>query len=273
MGWTVKLAVSAAVALSLAACSAATDDNSNGLDETAALSDELSGGVPDGTHLQTTANLNLRTGPSLGNAVILVIPAGTEVTAVDGTPHSGFYHVKYGSHEGYSYGAYLTKVSNGGGGSNGGGDTGAVTRALGWVSAKVPYCGGSNGGHDYICGGTCYRPHEAWDAWRSDCSGLVSWSWGLPAPGRTTGGFAPFDTAASYTINATDLQPGDAVNNSHHIMLFWHWVNKSTGTAAFIEESDCGLNALTRTFTFSMSGDKITMGNGDGRVFYAIRKR
>ncbi len=270
MGWTIRIAIGAAVALSLAACSAAPDDNTNGLDETAALSDELSGGVPNGTELVTTANLNLRTGPSLSNAVILVIPAGTEVVAVSGQPQGGFYHVRDGSHEGYSYGAYLTKVSSNNGGG-GGGNVSAISRALGWVSAKVPYCGGSNGGTDYICGGTCYRHHEAWDAWRSDCSGLVSWAWGLPAPGRVTGGFAPFDTAASYTINATDLQPGDAVNNSHHIMLFWHWVNKASGTAAFIEESDCGLNALTRTFQFSMSGDQVHMSYGT--TFYAIRRR
>lgn len=110
----VKKALVAAIGLSLAvaACSAAPDDTSN-VDETAALADELSGGVPNGTHLMTTAALNLRTGPSTSDSIILVIPNGAEVTAVSGTPQNGFYNVQFGTHTGYSYGAYLAKVSDG----------------------------------------------------------------------------------------------------------------------------------------------------------------
>jgi len=112
MGSTIKLAVVAAVGLSLAACSAAPGDSSN-VDETAALADELSGGVPNGTHLMTTANLNLRTGPSTSNAILAVIPSGAEVTTLSGTPVNGFYQVHFGTHTGYAYGAYLAKASDG----------------------------------------------------------------------------------------------------------------------------------------------------------------
>jgi hypothetical protein len=55
----------------------------------------------------------------------------------------------------------------------------------------MPYCGGVNGGTDYICGGTCYRSGAGntaqWNVYRTDCSGLVSWAWGVPGPGWTTG--------------------------------------------------------------------------------------
>src|ERR1700712_2059865 len=52
-----------------------------------------------------------------------------------------------------------------------------MSRAQQWVDLQVPYCGGVNGGTDYVCGGTCERPHAAWDDFRTDCSGFVSWAW------------------------------------------------------------------------------------------------
>lgn len=256
----------------LVACSAAYDGTEStadeqGAEETGDLDEELSGGVETGTKLRTIANLNFRTGPSLDDHVMLVIPDGAEVVTVNRTtPANGFYNIRYAGKEGWSYGAYLVREASLGGG--GGGDTNAVSRALQWVQAGVPYCGGVNGGHDYICGGTCNRPHNQWDNYRSDCSGLVSFAWGLPAPGHTTSGFAPFDNSVSHTIPGSELQSGDAINNSHHVMLFWHWVNKSQGTATFIEESDCGLKALTRTFSIWTSGNQVHLGND---TYYAIR--
>jgi len=77
-----------------------------------------------------------------------------------------------------------------------------------------------------------------WDPYRSDCSGFVSWAWDLPAPGRTTGDFAPFTTDLTHTILGTDLRPGDAVNNSNHMMLFKEWVTKPT-KATFMDEPGC----------------------------------
>jgi cell wall-associated NlpC family hydrolase len=264
-----KLALAASMVLATACTSSAGWDQ--GVDETAALSDELSGGQPVGTTLVTTANLNLRSGPSTSNAILDVMPAGSTVKTLDASPQNGFYHVSYGGTAGYAYGAYLTLQSSGGGGGSGD----AVTRALTWVSAQTPYCGGTNGGHDYICGGTCSRPHESWDNYRSDCSGLVSYAWGLAAPGRTTGGFAPYDNAVSTTIPGSTLQAGDAVNvdegGHHHVMLFWHWVDKPNGVASFIEEGNCGGVAKTITFHFVVSGSRLDFS--DGRHFYAIRKK
>src|SRR5262245_11933861 len=65
-----------------------------------------------------------------------------------------------------------------------------LVRARTWVDAQVPYCGGPNGGKDVICGGTCVRSGDSknteWDPYRSDCSGFLSWAWGLEAPGRAS---------------------------------------------------------------------------------------
>lgn len=116
-----------------------------------------------------------------------------------------------------------------------------VARAQLWVDARVPYCQAPNHAKDSDadCAAICTRPDvPAWDAYRSDCSGLVSWAWGLPAPGHTTATLAPFDTSVSYAIDAAELQPGDAINNDHHTMLFASWIEVGT-KARFLEETGC----------------------------------
>jgi len=121
------------------------------------------------------------------------------------------------------------------------GDPEAVARAMQWVDAKLPYCQAPNHAHDNDadCSSTCTRPdNPQWDPYRSDCSGLVSWAWGLPAPGRTTGTLAPYDMTVSHPIAAMDLLPGDAINNDHHTMLFAEWITQGT-VARFIEEPGC----------------------------------
>jgi hypothetical protein len=117
----------------------------------------------------------------------------------------------------------------------------SVQRAEQWVAAKLQYCQAPNHERDYdaACASTCERKdNAAWDPYRSDCSGLVSWAWKLPAPGRVTTQFAPFKTDITHAIQATNLEPGDAVNNVDHIMLFKKWVTHPT-RAVFIEEPGC----------------------------------
>ncbi|HET9015919.1 MAG TPA: SH3 domain-containing protein [Thermomicrobiaceae bacterium] len=59
----------------------------------------------------TTADLNLRAGPSLQNQILTTMPFGSG-TAIAGTPQNGFYPVVYRGLRGWAYGAYL---STGGG--------------------------------------------------------------------------------------------------------------------------------------------------------------
>ena len=76
----------------------------------------------------TTANVNLRTGPSLNDSIITVIPAGGTVS-VNGAPVNGFYPVTYNGQSGYVYGTYLSAGSGGSGSGpvSGGGATGTAT--------------------------------------------------------------------------------------------------------------------------------------------------
>ena len=150
----------------------------------------------------------------------------------------------------------------------------AVARAMEWVDAKVPYCQAAN--HepdgDTSCAATCTRPdNPAWDPYRSDCSGFVSWAWGLPPPGRTTKTLAPGNTEVSAAIEAAALQPGDAINNDTHTMLFVAWTTPMT-EARFVEEPGCSASepwAREVTASVTLSGQSITVA-GYG-AYTAIR--
>jgi hypothetical protein len=150
-----------------------------------------------------------------------------------------------------------------------------MARAESWVAVKMPYCQVANHVHDIdpYCPSVCNRPDNAtWNPYRSDCSGFVSFVWGLGAPGRVTKQFAPFVNDITHTINAIDLQPGDAVNNDEHVMLFKSWVQKGT-IATFVEEPGCQSSqpyARENTTSVSINGDTIHLAS-NGMTFYAIR--
>jgi hypothetical protein len=151
-----------------------------------------------------------------------------------------------------------------------------VARAQQWLDVQMPYCQAPNNGYDSACGYTCNRSAAAssaeWDPYRSDCSGFVSWAWGLPAPGRVTWQLAPYDNAVSHEIDATELQPGDALNintNAHqHVMLFMGWVN-GTSQVKVWQESNCNEVAHESTFNVaSLNGPVVDVG---WSTFHAIR--
>ncbi|MGH7280818.1 MAG: hypothetical protein ACRELY_04790 [Polyangiaceae bacterium] len=155
-----------------------------------------------------------------------------------------------------------------------------VARAEQWSSAHLLYCQSANGARDYdtACPSYCHRTsNDAWDPYRSDCSGLISWAWGLPAPGRVTSQFAPYENDISTRISGIDLRPGDALNlipNSEHIILFKAWVSKGH-SAQFIEEPGCSASpdyAHTFTSNVTISGSSVYVSY-EGATFAAIRYR
>jgi uncharacterized protein YraI len=77
------------------------------------------------TTTTTTDYLNLRTGPSLDDSILSVIPVGATVS-VDGDPVNDFYPVSYNGQSGYAYGAYLA-IGSGSTVVSGGGATGTAT--------------------------------------------------------------------------------------------------------------------------------------------------
>ena len=161
----------------------------------------------------------------------------------------------------------------------------AVALAEMWVAAKMPYCQAISGGReiDNACikvhGSTCTRSgaanNVAWNAYRSDCSGLVSFAWSLSSPGLTTRDFVP--GAAKY-IPMNDLRPGDALlRPGHHIVLFKDWTDKSKGAAKVIAEPGCaakgGPYAQEQSWSFNHAPGSGTNDNIAGGTYYAIRKK
>lgn len=149
-------------------------------------------------------------------------------------------------------------------------------RARSWVSVGMPYCGGTNGGSDSICGGKCTRTGAAnnpeWNPYRSDCSGLVSYSWGLPAPGLDTGSMgviANKGTGAFTRIDIAALQPGDALvtTSKGHTFLFAGWVVPMK-KLKLIEEYDCGKVAREVDRDVTISGNTLKK-TGDSRPYLA----
>jgi MYXO-CTERM domain-containing protein len=158
----------------------------------------------------------------------------------------------------------------------------AVNRAEEWVTNQLQYCQAAYGQTDYdqACwsmpwekNDRCYRnSNAAWDAYRSDCSGLVSWAWGLASPGRTTYGFYPYMSDITGPIQGTALRAGDAINNNDHVMLFKEWVTAGK-RAVFIEEPGCSTtvkHAHEVTVDVTISGTTVTPA-GYGMSFTAIR--
>jgi lysozyme len=179
--------------------------------------------------------------------------------------------------------------SGGSSGSSSGGCSGSVpagsiarstviANAEEWVNAKLAYCQSANGqpDEDSSCSAVCNREsNPAWDPYRSDCSGFVSWAWQLPAPGLVTDEFAPFDTSESTTIDCTDMQPGDAANrnpDTGHIVIFEQWVTPGQ-EALFFEEPGCSSStpyAHEFDSTVTCSGSTVNIAY-EGDTFTAIR--
>jgi len=142
-----------------------------------------------------------------------------------------------------------------------------VSRGMEWVNAKLHYCQAAYDDVDYDSScwaweGSSHRcdrqSDAAWNAYRSDCSGFVTWAWGLPAVGDggyVTSDFAPYGTSFSHTIDGSDLQPGDALNKTpdEHIILFEKWITVGQ-SAVFMEEPGCSASEpYAHEFTSNVS--------------------
>lgn len=204
------------------------------------------GTVAAGSQLRTTANLNLRSSASTSASIYHVIPKGSLVTVVSGTPKSGWYNIKHGGVSGWSYGVYLDKVSSStGGGSTGGGSSSggstidaAIARAKAgvgfsywWGHGRWSSGGVSSSAPAGTCSGSCPSCSHG-GSYGADCSGYVAKIWQVPSSNSDltsdshpyyTGNFTT-DTSLWSTVSRGSAKRGDAfVYNSGgagHIFLF-----------------------------------------------------
>jgi hypothetical protein len=115
-----------------------------------------------------------------------------------------------------------------------------LQRAGRWVDNPVPYSQSN-----YV------------DGYRCDCSGYVSMAWGA-GDSFTTQDLPPntSDAMLGVAINWNELQPGDALNNSHHMRLvagmtrsgelcIWEQLQSGTSTMSHAESVDSAAGNYT----------------------------
>lgn len=238
------LALSTVMAMGCAGTAGTTETEGEvlvGADDLATISSELTGGVALGSTLRTTANLNLRTGPSTGYQVRLVIPQGATVTTVNQTAPSGsFYNVKYNGVTGWASGGYLTLVSSGGGTTTPPTSSvrdQAVARAKGGVGFSywwghgrwIP--NGATSSTKGTCTGSCPNCSHG-GSYGADCSGYVAKIWNVPSSNTVmTTDSHPYGTihfvgsnSQWSTVSRSNVIKGDALvyntNGAGHILIY-----------------------------------------------------
>ncbi len=148
-------------------------------------------------------------------------------------------------------------------------------RAWQWVNVGMQYCQVPNFQWDSFCGYTCNRTGAAnttqWNPYRSDCSGLVSWAWGVGAPGWDTTTIFN-DTTQTQRIGYWDIQMGDSISRLGHTMIFHGW--NADGSARVFQELRCGLKAQDVNIAFIKNSDGSLTWPGDNyNVYWPTRKK
>ncbi|MEO7110038.1 MAG: hypothetical protein ABI183_06345 [Polyangiaceae bacterium] len=156
-----------------------------------------------------------------------------------------------------------------------------MSRANDYLTHDIYYCGAPKGQHDAICSGApiCDQPNGPWDAYRSDCSGFVSYVWQIPADLQTDTAAYMHDEGGSNgwtSIPIAELKTGDALvagpdsgDHTGHIKLF----SSMEGNGALVyEEWDCHEIARKFVQAITYKGKNDLYFEGDSRVYHAIRR-
>jgi hypothetical protein len=114
--------------------------------------------------------------------------------------------------------------------------TNAVQRAKVWVDRGVRYNWNTAA---YPNGDLNQYGNEGY---RTDCAGLVSMAWNLPANGLRVPVTSTLPSYATTLSGPSSLQPGDAINNRGigargHVVLFVGWINQAQGKFIAYEQN------------------------------------
>ena len=229
-------------------CSAAPGEDSTELsgapDDVEVSQDGLTGSVPIGTKLRTTANLNFRKGPSTSYSIIRVLPLGTTVVTVDNTtPSNGFYKVQHQGTKGWVHGNYVKKLStDSSSSSSSSSSTTSGSRATAIQRAKAGVGFSYWWGHGRwrpegptsstkgSCSGSCPNCSHG-GSYGADCSGYVGKIWNVGSSSDLTVNEHPYSTASFvsdsskwYTVSRSKLEGADALvynsNGAGHVVLY-----------------------------------------------------
>lgn len=187
--WKAAAAVGFTLMVGAGACSPAApgadSEALSGVDETVGSSQEgVSGPVPVGSQLRTTANLNFRTGPSTGYKVIRVLAKGSVVETVQQSdPSNRYYKIKHNGTVGWAHGGYMSVVSTPSGGEAGVSGPVATGTVLETVT-NLNFRSGPSTSYkvlDVLVGGTQVKTVESNPQnsyYKIEHKGMVGWSHG-----------------------------------------------------------------------------------------------
>jgi Bacterial SH3 domain len=95
---------------SFAACAPQTDAAEvDPEDDTQSIAEDLTGNFPVGTAFTTTADVNLRRGPSKSDAIIKLIPSGSVVKSASASARGVWYGVSFQGDTGWVHGSFIKK--------------------------------------------------------------------------------------------------------------------------------------------------------------------
>jgi uncharacterized protein YraI len=240
-------------------------------------------GLTASSQMRATANVNFRKGAGTSFAVIAVIPSGTLVTLVSGTPQNGFLNITFNGTNGWSSATYLTAVASSGGSSSsssssGGSSSGGTVsvdgapspdNAFARASAAIGFsyywgggawqAAGATSSNKGSCSGSCPSCSHS-GKYGADCSGLVAKAWQYGATNLETNSH-PYATSSFNsdssghwsTISRTALKKGDALvyNNggAGHIVLYEK--GDGWGTPTVVECRGCAYGCVHDARSFS----------------------
>jgi hypothetical protein len=241
--------------------------------ETSVNQDALTTAQPVGSTLRVTATaLNLRSGPSTGYGVILVMPNDARVTLVTSAPTNGWYQIRYSSMTGWSSGQYLALVSTPPpSGSTSTGADRAIARAQSGVGFSYWWghgrwrAEGPTSSTRGSCSGSCPSCSHS-GSYGADCSGYVAKAWSVPGNNvELTSDAHPYSTYNFYNeqthwsrVSRENIRRADALvyrsGGSGHIVLYesgspWgqSWVYEARGCSSGIGRNLRSFSSSYRT--------------------------
>jgi cell wall-associated NlpC family hydrolase len=223
--------------------------------------------------METTADLNLRSGPATTHAVLLVMPAGSTVDVLVATPTTGFLNVRFAGTTGWASTKYLAAASTTAPSPTSGGVDGppspdsAIARARAsvgfsyWWGGGAWLGGGPSASTKGSCSGNCPSCSHA-GRYGADCSGMVGKAWQFGVKDLATNSH-PYSTASFIndvagkwsTVSRGALRRGDAMvyntGGAGHVVL-WE-KGDGWGASTVYECKGCSYGCVHNTRTFSSS--------------------
>lgn len=222
--------------------------------------------------MTTTADLNLRNGPSTDHTVLMVMPAGSTVEILDAAAKTGFLNVRFSGTPGWASTKYLeapgTMPPSTGGGLDGPpSPDNAIARAAASVGFSYWWGGGAwvgsgpTGSTKGSCSGNCPSCSHS-GKFGADCSGMVGKAWQFGSKSLEANSH-PYSTASFVkdapgkwsTVSRGALKRGDALvynsGGSGHVVL-WE-KGDGWGASTVYECKGCSYGCVHNTRSFASS--------------------